>query len=355
MTRTTAILCVLGLGCGDGGSRADDGSTETGSTDAASTSTSTIDSTTASASSSTASSDDGGSSESTGSTSSTGSGSETEGSTGRLVACEDGSFPEMWQDGTACPEEAIEVHRYSENTFILRQSLCTSFEGPFLYLLFGSERVLLEDTGDGGIPIQQTVQAVIDGWLEEHGQASIELVVVNSHAHGDHVAGNAQFVGQPNTTVVGYDVADRIAFFGFADWPDEIVQYELGDRTIDVVPIPGHQSAHIALFDRAEGLLLTGDTLYPGRLYIDDFPTYVTSIQRLADFAATQDVCHVLGTHIEMTTTPGVDFPFGASMHPDEHGLPLTTDHLFELRDAVEAMGDAPMYEIHDDFIVFPL
>jgi hydroxyacylglutathione hydrolase len=353
VTRATSILCALVLGCGDSGNAGDGGSSGASSGEPASTST-TADTSTSVPGTTTTTSEASSGDASTG-TSTSSSGSDDASSTGTPGACEDGVFPAMWQDGTSCPEDAIQVHRYSENTFILRQSLCTSFEGPFLHLLFGSERVLLEDTGDGGIPVQETVQAVIDGWLEEHGQASIELVVVSSHGHGDHVAGNGQFVGQPNTTVVGYDVADQIDFFGIAGWPDEIVEYDLGDRVIDVIPIPGHQSAHIALFDRAEGLLLTGDTLYPGRLYIEDFPTYVASIGRLADFAGGQEVCHVLGTHIEMTTTPGVDFPFGSAMHPDEHGLPLTIDHLFELRDAVEAMGDEPAYEVHDDFIIFPV
>lgn len=51
---------------------------------------------------------------------------------------------------------------------------------------------------------------------------------------------------------------------------------------------------------------------------------------------------------------PGQDFPFMAPVHLDEHPLALTVDHLVELRDAVVAMGDSPVYEQHDDFIVFP-
>jgi glyoxylase-like metal-dependent hydrolase (beta-lactamase superfamily II) len=345
-------IWALVLGCGDGGSSPPpaEGTTDAASTSAATTSAATSDATTSSSTGSDGSSDDATSS----SSGDEGSGGSS-GSTGEPSVCDGGEFPAAWQNGTACPEDPIQVHRYSENTFILRQSLCTSFEGPFLYLLFGTDRVLLEDTGDGGIPVQSTVQAVIDGWLEEHGRTSIELVVVNSHAHGDHVAGNDQFEGQPSTTVVGYAVSDLQAFFGIGSWPDDVAEYDLGDRIVDVIPIPGHQSAHIALYDRTEGLLLTGDTLYPGRLYIADFPEYVQSIGRVADFVAGQDVCHVLGTHIEMTTTPGVEIPFGSTMHANEHALPLTVDHLLELRDAVEAMGNDPMYEIHDDFIVYPL
>jgi hydroxyacylglutathione hydrolase len=246
------------------------------------------------------------------------------------------------------------VHQYDADTFILRQSLCTSFEGPFLYLLFGEDRVLLEDTGAGGVDVAGVVGDVITQWLADNGRASIELVVVNSHAHGDHVAGNSMFEGLPGVTVVPPSVDGLSDFFGIDDWPEQIVQYDLGGRAIDVIPIPGHHTSHIALFDHGTGWLLTGDTLYPGRLYIDDFDAYVASISRLVDNVAAQDVCNVMGTHIEMTNTPGVDFPFGADEHPDEHELQLDYAHLVELRDAVLAM-DVPEIEAHDDFIVYPL
>ena len=60
---------------------------------------------------------------------------------------------------------------------------------------------------------------------------------------------------------------------------------DLGDRVIDVIPIPGHEKSSIALYDRQTGVLLTGDTLYPGRLYVPaaDFATFVESVQRLVD------------------------------------------------------------------------
>ena len=274
-------------------------------------------------------------------------------STGGERACT-GEFPTQWNDGTDCTEPEIMVHLYDENTYILRQSLCTSFEGPFMFLLFGEDRVLLEDTGDGGIDISGTVYGLIDDWLVAQGRDSIELVVVNSHAHGDHVAGNPMFEDMPNTTLVTPSVAGLTSYFGIADWPDDVVEFDLGGRVIDVIPIPGHQASHIALFDRNEGLLLTGDTLYPGRLYIDDAGAYAQSIHRLVDTVPEADVCHVLGTHIEMTQMPGVDFPFGVDGHPNEHALELTWAHLVELRDAVDA-PTYPVYEEHDDFILYPL
>lgn len=274
-------------------------------------------------------------------------------STGQTEQCA-GAFPTAWPDGLDCGSPEIFVHQYDDDTFILRQSLCTSFEGPFLYMLFGEDRVLLEDTGAGGVDVAGVVGDVITQWLADNGKASIELIVVNSHAHGDHVAGNSMFEGQPGVTVVPPSVGGLSAFFGIDDWPEQIVTYDLGGRTIDVIPIPGHQTSHIALFDHGAGWLLTGDTLYPGRLYIDDFDAYVASISRLVDHVPADAVCNVMGTHIEMTSTPGVDFEFGADTHPDEHALQLDYAHLVELRDAVLAM-DSPEMEVHDDFIVFPL
>ena len=268
-----------------------------------------------------------------------------------------GGFPKAWIHGGDCgTDPPIQVHAYNADTYILRQSLCTNFEGPFLYLLFGEDKVLLEDTGAGGIPVAATVYGIIDQWLLENGRSSIELIVAHSHAHGDHIAGDAQFQGQPNTTVVGTSPAAVQAFFGITTWPQQIVAYDLGGgRVLDVIPIPGHQAAHIALYDRQTGLLLTGDTLYPGRLYIfNSFFAFLLSVQRMVDFVEDRPVVRVLGTHIEMTSTPYVDFPFGATYHPDEHPLELRREHLLELRGGLEAMASSPAIEAHPDFIIWP-
>jgi hydroxyacylglutathione hydrolase len=144
-------------------------------------------------------------------------------------------------------------------------------------------------------------------------------------------------------------------FFGITNWPTDIVPYDLGaGRVVDVIPIPGHQTAHIALYDRQTGVLFTGDTLYPGRLYISNFPAYLASIQRLVDFTATRPVCHVLGTHIEMSNVPGDDFPIGSTYHPNEHPLPLGREHLLELLQGVIGMQASPHIEVHDEFIIWP-
>lgn len=294
----------------------------------------------------------------------TGSGTATDDGTGTDTGTEqlqcplaEDVFDVAWpQGGPDCPGEAdFVVHQYDADTFILRQSLCTSFEAPFVYMLFGQDRVLVEDAGAGGVAIFDAVRFVVDEWLAAHGRTDdIEILLVNSHAHNDHVAGNDDFAGREGVTVVGFGV-DAIETFFDLQWPDETAEIDLGGRTVDLLPIPGHESSHIALYDRRDGLLLTGDAFYPGRLFIDDFDDYVASTDRMVAFADENPVCWVLGTHIEMTDTPGVDFEFGSTHHPDEHVLQLSTDHLSELAAALHDFNGVPVQQAHDDFIIFPL
>lgn len=273
-----------------------------------------------------------------------------------------GPLEVSWIHGSpSCADDSdppLQTYQVDADTFILRQNKCVNFEAPFVYLLFGDERVFMLDTGATSsaqsFPIAETVRGIIDGWLSERGQSGVELVVAHSHGHGDHTAGDGQFAGQPDTALVAASVSAIQTFFGISDWPEQSVEYDLGGRVLDIVGIPGHESAHIAVYDRRTGILLTGDTLYPGRLYIRDFEQYRASIQRLVALVAERPVSHVLGTHIEMTTTAGVDYPIGTTYQPDELPLELSRTHLEELNAALQAMN-APVREVHDHFIIYPL
>ena len=271
-------------------------------------------------------------------------------------AIEQGVLASSWYagDSSCAGRPDFQVHRYNEDFYILRQSACTNYEKPFLYLLFGSERALLLDTGAGKVDVAGTVQRVIDAWLARRGRSSIELVVAHSHAHGDHVAGDPQFANRAHATLVGRDTAAVRRFFGITRWPEEIVQYDLGNRVLDVIPIPGHQPAGIALYDRRTGVLLSGDTFYPGRLYVRDTAAFARSIDRLVAFTARVPVVHILGTHIENSATPFVDYPVGTVNQPSEHRLELTRAQLVELDSVVTAMRGRFVRTVRRDFTVWP-
>ena len=206
---------------------------------------------------------------------------------------------------------------------------------------------MIFDTGaPGKLPLRETVDSLIG--------SDFPLIVAHTHSHWDHLAGDWQFEGRPNTKIVGHSPEEVAAFFRMDPWPETNATVDLGGRVIDLIPIPGHDVAGIATYDRATQVLVTNDFLYPGRLYVFDFADYRASLERMVRFTGSRPVSWVLGCHIEMTNRPGVDYEKAAPTHPDERRLELGIEHLHELWQAVQGMGDEVRREVHDDFIIVP-
>jgi hydroxyacylglutathione hydrolase len=267
-----------------------------------------------------------------------------------------GVLPRIWQvSGPCCAADAqFQVHEYNPDLYILRESGCSNYEKPFLFLLFGRGKALLLDTGAGRTNVAKVVRNRIDSWLKQNNRESIPLVVAHTHAHGDHISGDEDLKDLPHTTVVGLNPEAVQRFFGFRNWPTEVVPYDLGDRVLDVIPIPGHEPSSVAIYDRQTGILLTGDTLYPGRLYVEDATAFTLSIQRLVDFTQGKIVTHVLGNHIEQTRTPYLDYPRETIYQPDEHQLELGRAHLLELNTALREMKGKLVKTAFRDFTIWP-
>lgn len=253
-------------------------------------------------------------------------------------------------------DPAFQVHRYDPHTYVLRQSKAVTAESPFLYLLFGNDRVVLLDTGAAkpGVdnPLRATVDGIIERWLAEHSRDGYQLVVAHTHGHSDHVAGDAQFVDRPATTIVDRELVAVQEFFGFTSWPDQIVQFDLGGRILELTGTPGHQRAALTIYDPWSGFLLTGDNALPGRIYAFDFPAYLDSMERTIEFANSRHVTHVMGCHIEMTRQPGRDYPVGCLYQPDEPPLQMTPQQLLAVRDAARSIKDKPGAHTFDDFLI---
>jgi hydroxyacylglutathione hydrolase len=265
----------------------------------------------------------------------------------------------------ATPEPPIQVHRFDADTFILRQSKCSepgttadpgpSFEAPFMYLLIGRSRAFLLDTGASRspalFPLASTVGKLLHDRAATLGKPPVPLLIAHSHSHGDHFTGDGQF---PGADRIPPDLASVKSRFGLPSWPEGTATVDLGGRTLDVIPIPGHKPSHIAIYDRNTQILLTGDTLYPGLLVVNNWSQYVSSIARLKAFVDVHPVSFVLGAHIEMTDQPGRWFGLGALFQPGEHALQLGSAHLTELHDALQAIGPHPRADRHADFIIYP-
>ena len=264
-----------------------------------------------------------------------------------------GSMDVHWNEGAPdcanSPQPPLQVHQYNAGTFILRENLCSTFEAPLMYLLIGSTKALLIDTGDVADPKQMPLAKTVMNLLPGEGTAKVSLLVVHTHRHGDHRAGDVQFAQLAGVQVVGFDIDSVRRFYNFADWPNGVAQIDLGERMVDVIPTPGHNETEVSFYDRNTGLFFSGDSLMPGRLLIDDTKADVASAERVAAFVRDRPISFVLGGHVELNSA-GVTFPWGSQYHPHEHVLPMTKDDLLALPAAIRSFNG--FYSVRGKFIM---
>ena len=243
----------------------------------------------------------------------------------------------------------IQVFQQNKSTWVLRQNKCLSFEAPFMYLLLGDDRALLLDTGATDnperFPLLTTVRSLV-------GERS--LLVLHSHSHGDHRRGDTQFSGQTGVELVAPNAASLRAFLDKADGTGSDRSIELGGREVIVIETPGHQEESITLYDSQTRWLLTGDTVYPGLIYVKDWQAYRESISRLASFAQSHELAAVLGAHIEMTDKAGEYYPVGTVYQPHEAPLPLSPEVLQTLDKALAKANGKETVPL-DELVVQPM
>lgn len=130
--------------------------------------------------------------------------------------------------------------------------------GDYSWLVEGDHEAVSIDTGYGAGNIREYLQTLTDKPVRN---------VINTHSHFDHTANNGYFdaaymaaEGLERATIP-YKSFEGIDFI--QDYPRIAVEegfvYDLGGRTLEVFKIPDHTVDGIALLDRKERLLFTGD------------------------------------------------------------------------------------------------
>jgi len=111
-------------------------------------------------------------------------------------------------------------------------------------------------------------------------------ILLNTHAHIDHVGGNAEikaktgaeFVCHPDCVELLRNVSMQGQMFGLSvpdsPEPDRFIQegdtVKLGASAFQVVEVPGHAPGHIALI--GDGFVIGGDVLFQGSIGRTDLP-----------------------------------------------------------------------------------
>lgn len=198
----------------------------------------------------------------------------------------------------------FQVYRVAPDVYAIYEP--NQFQEVISYLIVGSSRALLFDTGLGIGDIRSITRA-----LTPH-----QVVVLNSHTHYDHTGGNAAFdsilaVNTPYTRtnalgfkhdVVKGEVAPNAlcaplpegfdaTSYAVRRWmPTQLIgdgeRINLGNRVLEVLQVPGHTPDAVALLDSAAGFLWTGDSFYEGPIWLfapeTDWAAYARSVDRLA-------------------------------------------------------------------------
>jgi hydroxyacylglutathione hydrolase len=150
------------------------------------------------------------------------------------------------------------------------------------------------------------------------------------------------------TKFIAPGVSSVVEGFGFQDWPKEIGNLDLGGgRVLDIIPIPGHTADAIVVYDRQTGLLLTGDSVYPGRIFIPQsaIRDFKESHKRLLHFVKTneekgREISWILGCHIEQKKTPFEEYPLGTRYQPDEHVLQFNLSILEDVEEGLKMVKE---------------
>jgi len=200
----------------------------------------------------------------------------------------------------------FEVYRISPGVFAIYEPHQSA--EVISYLVLGTTRAVLFDTGMGISNIRDVVE----------GLTRLPVSVLNSHTHDDHVGDNWRFTDiygmdteftRANAKGSREDAQAEIASgevcgdlppgfipaeyvtkpFHISRWIHDHDKIDLGGRILEVIATPGHTPDSIALMDEKNGLLFTGDTFYPGPIFLyrpeTDLDAYVASVKKLASLA----------------------------------------------------------------------
>jgi hydroxyacylglutathione hydrolase len=137
----------------------------------------------------------------------------------------------------------------------------------------------------------------------KQANATITQIVI-THTHWDHIGDAAELKKRTGVPLIAHELAvPGLAKPGSVvfDLPEPIApvtpdrllhdgdQVTLGAHTFDVLHLPGHDDAHIALYSEPDRIFLGGDVLFPGGHGRTDVPgtdqaTMERSLARLVDF-----------------------------------------------------------------------
>lgn len=189
-----------------------------------------------------------------------------------------------FQEGLYMSEQVYTYSQFAPGLWVIEE------KGVRCFLAEGPERAMLVDTGFGGGDLKQTVSQLTDK----------PVFVVNTHADMDHIGCNGQFgpaLMHPAEFDRYHSGAKGAGLEALPLWEGHILN--LGNWNFEVLLIPGHTPGSVALMDWKNRLLIGGDSVQAGNIFLfgpgRNLPAYLASLEKLA--ALEKQIDTVLPSH----------------------------------------------------------
>lgn len=174
--------------------------------------------------------------------------------------------------------DSYEVVRLDESSWLIEDSFVRAF------LFIGTKKALLVDTATGKGDIAALIKQL----------TNLPVILVNTHADEDHIGGNHGFTET-------YMHPSEFAYYSEKSKPHDAIarplwegeNIDIGGRIFEVLLIPGHTPGSIALLDRANRILISGDSVSIRPIFVigkgSSFEALHNSLRRLMEFSDSFD------------------------------------------------------------------
>ena len=166
--------------------------------------------------------------------------------------------------------QEYQVIQLEEDVWIIEDA------GVRCFLFIGEHEALLIDSGFGTGDLKAVVERL----------TNLPVMLVNTHADRDHIGCNFQF-DFAHMHPAEYDRYQGVNLKTSTPprplWEGDII--DIGGRCFKVILIPGHTPGSIALLDENNHMLIGGDSVQTGSIYMfgpgRNLPAYIESMEKL--------------------------------------------------------------------------
>ena len=189
------------------------------------------------------------------------------------------------------------IEKLNDQTWLIEE--CDEKASAYMYLLTGTEKALLIDTGFGTIPLRKICENL----------TTLPVTVALSHGHVDHIGGTGAFeevwLAKEDRELYAEHSKEKVRQIftkdellpvkGTCSYFTDEMGFELGDRSIKVVKTPGHSVGSVCFLDEKNRWMFTGDTCCKAHVllqmeYAATMMEYRKSLQRLIDLESYYDI-----------------------------------------------------------------